>query len=96
MYNDVATTVAGSAATGAWSIFSLLFCLLYCVIIVIGIVSIILWLWMLIDSITRKEEDFGDSLGKDAKVIWIILIFFTGWIGALLYYFLVYRKFPRR
>ncbi len=39
------------------------------------------WIWMLVDCATKES-----SQGND-KVIWILVIIFTHWIGALIYYF---------
>jgi hypothetical protein len=39
------------------------------------------WIWMLVDCATKEP-----SAGND-KVIWILVIIFTHWIGALIYYF---------
>ncbi|MDX9980587.1 MAG: PLDc N-terminal domain-containing protein [Lentisphaeria bacterium] len=55
--------------------------------VVIGIGGTVLWIWMLIDCAT-KEPDTGND-----KIIWILIIIFTHWLGALIY-FLVRR--PKR
>jgi hypothetical protein len=39
------------------------------------------WIWMLVDCATKEP-----SAGND-KIIWILVIIFTHWIGALIYYF---------
>jgi hypothetical protein len=39
------------------------------------------WIWMLVDCATKEP-----STGND-KVIWILVIIFTHWIGALIYFF---------
>lgn len=41
------------------------------------------WLWMLIDCIKRKFED---------KTMWILLIIFFSFIGAILYFFMMRKK----
>lgn len=51
---------------------------------------IVLWFWMLIDCLKRQDEKFEIG-GKDAKLIWILVIIFTGLIGAVIYYFLIKR-----
>ncbi len=48
------------------------------------------WLWMLIDCLKRPDDKFAIG-GKYAKLIWVLVIIFTGFIGALLYYFLIKR-----
>ena len=38
------------------------------------------WLWMLIDCATKEP-----STGND-KLIWILVIIFAHWVGALIYF----------
>lgn len=56
-------------------------------LLLIGLGMFIFWVWMLIDCATKES-----SQGND-KVVWIIVIALTNWIGALIY-FLVRR--PQR
>jgi type VI protein secretion system component VasK len=46
------------------------------------------WLWMLIDCLTH-EKDEGNQ-----KLLWALVIIFTTWIGALIYFFV--RKNQRK
>jgi hypothetical protein len=39
----------------------------------------VFWIWMLIDCAT-KETDQGHL-----KLVWILIIIFTHWVGALIY-----------
>ncbi len=52
---------------------------------------IVFWLWMLIDCLKRPDEQFKVG-GNNAKLIWVLVIIFTGLIGALIYYFLIKRQ----
>lgn len=52
--------------------------------VLIGLALMAFWIWMLIDCATKES-----SQGND-KLIWILIIVFTHWIGALIY-FLVRR-----
>ncbi len=61
------------------------------VFIFVGLVLLAFWLWMLVDCLKRPDEKFAIG-GNNAKLIWILVIIFTGFIGALLYYFLIKRK----
>jgi len=65
----------------AWGAFALFF------LLVIALVFVF-WIWMLVDALMRKK--FQD------KLIWILVIIFLHFIGALIYYFLVYKKAKRR
>jgi hypothetical protein len=45
------------------------------------LITTIFWLWMLLDCI------FNSRLRGGSKIGWFMLIFFTHWIGALIYFF---------
>ncbi len=45
------------------------------------------WIWMLIDCIQAPEPP-GE---KNHRLLWILVIVFAGWIGALIYFFVVRR-----
>ena len=49
-------------------------------VFVIGILGTLFWIWMLIDCATKEPPEGND------KVIWILVIIFTHFIGALIYY----------
>ena len=46
---------------------------------VLAIAGTVLWIWMIIDCATKEP-----SSGND-KLIWILVILLTNWIGALIY-----------
>jgi hypothetical protein len=50
----------------------------------VAIPGTIFWIWMLIDAAT-KERDSTD------KVVWVLIILFTHFIGGAIYYFVRYR-----
>jgi len=45
-----------------------------------------LWIWMLVDCAVKEKE------GAD-KIVWMLVILFTNFVGALIYLFA--RKLPR-
>jgi hypothetical protein len=47
----------------------------------IGILGTIFWIWMLVDCLTNEPNEGND------KVIWVLVIIFTHFIGALIYFF---------
>lgn len=61
------------------------------ILLLIVIIITVPWLWMLIDCLKRPDDKFAIG-GNYAKLIWVLVIIFTGLIGALIYYFLVKRK----
>jgi hypothetical protein len=95
MNNQANTALVGLGAAGLFSVFSIIMCLIYFVAFALGLAMFVLWIAMLIDVLQRQEGDFGENFGKDAKLIWLVLILLTG-IGAILYYFMVYKKYPRK
>lgn len=58
-------------------------------LMVIGLALLVFWVWMLVDCATKEP-----SQGND-KIVWILIIVFTHWIGALIY-FLVRRPQRKR
>jgi len=61
------------------------------IVAIIGIALFVFWLLMLIDCLKRQDNKF--AIGGDyAKLIWVLVIIFTGIIGALIYYFLIKRN----
>lgn len=47
--------------------------------LVVGVGGTILWIWMIVDCAT-KEKSAGNE-----KVIWMLVIVLTHWVGALIY-----------
>ncbi|VVB92509.1 Uncharacterised protein [uncultured archaeon] len=55
------------------------------------ILGFVFWLWMLVDCLKRPDDKFAFG-GNYAKIIWIIVIIFAGFIGALIYFFLIKKR----
>ena len=53
----------------------------------IGVAGTVLWIWMLVECATRESNEGND------KLVWILVIIFTQWLGALIY--LIVRR-PKR
>jgi TctA family transporter len=90
----MAASDGGAAASGAASAFSAIFLgmmgmfwVLYCGIFLFALIGFVLWLWMLIDSISRKNYE-----SENERLLWVLIIFFAGILGALIYYFMVKKK----
>ena len=49
------------------------------VFFVMGIGGTILWIWMIVDCATKEPSEGNE------KVLWILVIVLTHWIGALIY-----------
>lgn len=59
----------------------LLMCIFYPILLLVGLGGLVLWIWMIIDCATKEPAEGNERL------IWIIVICLTGWIGGLIYYF---------
>ena len=57
------------------------------IVLLISILFFVLWVVMLVDAATRKFKDSSE------KIIWVIVVIFAGFIGALIYYFVIYKNF---
>ncbi len=47
--------------------------------VLLGIGGTALWVWMIVDCATREPDEGND------KLVWILVIVFTHWVGALIY-----------
>jgi len=62
------------------------------------IVSVIFWIWALVDCLLRPEESYEKTFGTiNSKPIWVVIVLFGQIIGAIIYYFVAgTRKNPKR
>jgi prolipoprotein diacylglyceryltransferase len=56
---------------------------------ILGVLSLILWVWMLVDCIQNEPNSPDNQF-----VIWLLVILLAGGLGAIIYYFVRYR--PRK
>lgn len=47
----------------------------------LGVAGTVFWVWMIVDCATKEKSEGNE------KLIWILIIVLTGWIGALIYFF---------
>ena len=59
---------------------------IFIVFFVLGILATVFWIMMIVHAAKYDIKD---------KAMWIILMVFTGLVGALIYYFVVKRKFKQ-
>ena len=60
-----------------------------------GIFMFVVWIIMLIDCARKANEDFPNA-NENTKLVWILIIVLAGSVGAIIYYFLVFRKSRRK
>ncbi|PIR48096.1 hypothetical protein COV06_00495 [Candidatus Uhrbacteria bacterium CG10_big_fil_rev_8_21_14_0_10_50_16] len=56
-------------------------------IVAVGLLFMAFWIWMLVDVLKRDIPD---------KTLWVVLIVFTNWIGAFIYFFVVRKKYSMK
>jgi prolipoprotein diacylglyceryltransferase len=49
--------------------------------ILLAVTGVIFWIWMIVECATKEPNQGND------KIVWILIIVLTGWIGGLIYYF---------
>ena len=49
--------------------------------LVIGVGATVFWVWMIVDCATKEPSEGND------KIVWLLVILLTSWIGALIYFF---------
>jgi RsiW-degrading membrane proteinase PrsW (M82 family) len=81
---NFATSMAVSASPQATT-FSIMLLLLF---LAFGLLLFAFWIWMLVDAIKNPK------LNGNQKLIWVLVIVFLNWIGALVYFFAGRNKLP--
>jgi hypothetical protein len=69
----------GGAAGAAAGIFGG-FVVLWLLFVVLAIAATIFWIWMLVDVLNSSKP-------TDQKILWAVVIVFTHFLGALIYFF---------
>lgn len=62
------------------------FVLIMLLVAAASILVFVFWIWMIVDCAKRRFKSDTE------KIVWILVIIFTSWIGALIYYFVVKRE----
>lgn len=62
--------------------------------------SIVAWIVAIVDVLQRDPADFPNARAGRAdpneRLIWVVVIVLAGVFGAIVYYFIVMRPYPRR
>lgn len=51
------------------------------VVLPLLITGMVLWIWMIIDCAMNEPSEGND------KLVWMLIILLTSWLGALIYFF---------
>lgn len=81
----------GSSMCGFTGVIMVVVLIFYIAMIAVSIAGVVIWVLALIDIIRRGDKEFP-SKGENQKLIWILVIVLAGYIGAIVYYFMVYKK----
>jgi hypothetical protein len=96
---STSSDAAAAAAAGIWTIFSTLCCFAYLIPIGLGVVGMVLWIIAIIDVAQRKESEFPHAIkgtpSSNEQIIWLLVVVLTGIIGAIIYWIVVMRPYPR-
>ena len=57
--------------------------------IIVVVLLVAFWIWMIVDTATRNFRNDVE------KIVWILVIIFTSWIGALAYFIVIRALNPR-
>lgn len=92
----------GEAAAGAGALFAGVAIWMICVggLLIFTVATMIFWVITLVDCFQRENSQFPNAT-ENTKTVWIVILLVSWlaglyWIAAILYYFLVQRKMPRR
>ena len=91
---DAAAAAGGTAIAGVAGLMGTFVCL-YVLAFAAGIFSFVVWIIALVDCAKRENLEFP-SPSDNSKVLWILIIVLAGGVGAIIYYFLVIKKMPRK
>ena len=88
---EAAVAAGGTAAlglAGIWICFIVVFWL-------IGIFLFVVWIMMLVDCAKRDNSEFPNA-GENTKTMWLLIVILASGVGAIIYYFVVRKKMPRK
>lgn len=84
--NPINPFLASGSLAGAGITMMLLFILGILIFLGIFVFLFVFWIWMIIDCVKRKFKNEND------KIVWILVLIFLSFLGAILYYFIVKRQ----
>lgn len=88
---EAAVAAGGTAALG---LAGTMICL-WVVFFLAGIFLFVVWIMMLVDCAKRDNSDFPNA-GESTKTMWLLIIILASGVGAIVYYFVVRKKMPRK
>ena len=88
---EAAVAAGGTAALG---LAGTMICL-WVVFFLVGIFLFVVWIIMLVDCAKRDNSEFPNA-GESTKTMWLLIVILASGVGAIIYYFMVRKKMPRK
>jgi hypothetical protein len=88
---NAASAAIGTGVAGLMGVFICLYVLAFAA----GIFFFVVWVIALVDCAKRENLEFP-SPSENSKVLWILIVVLAGGVGAIIYYFVVMKKMPRK
>ncbi len=82
-----ASSASGAVAAGAFGIFFIFFILFEVVLWGLIIAGLVFWIFMIVDVVQRQNWE-----NEQDKTVWILVVILAGYIGAIIYYFVIRKK----
>ena len=88
---EAAIAAGGTAALGLAGIWICFIVVLW----LVGLFLFVVWIMMLVDCAKRDNNDFPNA-GESTKTMWLLIVILASGVGAIIYYFMVRKKMPRK
>ena len=66
------------------------------IVMLLVVISAVFWVIMIVDALTREDRRFPGKNKGSERLIWVIVLIFLNIVGAVMYYFLVKTKAPKK
>ena len=91
--------VVGAGTGAGYGLLSALCCFGYLVPIVVSAALLIFWVVALVDVLQRQDYQFPGVVSghpnPNERLIWVLVVLLLSGLGAVVYYFMVMRPYPR-
>ncbi len=93
---DYGSDAFGGLFVGLWTS---MMCLGWVIPMLLAAASVAVWIIAVVDVVQRLPEDFPNArAGRDdpnERLIWLLIVLLVGTLGAVVYYFVVMKPYPR-
>jgi hypothetical protein len=97
--SDPEGAAAGLFAVGVAMFISAISCFIYAFVPLLALASTVIWVLALVDLAQRRDSEFPGALGgqpnANEKIVWLLIVLLAGAVGAVVYYVIVMKKYPR-